>query len=1022
MNSINKGMISYKSLSPNKNIEKSYAFDAIDYALEEDSILNIAVTAPYGAGKSSVIKSFFRSDNKYQDKTLFVSLACFNDSCFGEKSYKKVISDVDEVSLENNILQQLFFSETVHKLPWSNYYRIKNYRKGDLLQILLIVLLGFASFVKFGYFDKINHFFINLFNGFDKVLSDSFRNVLKSEWFDFILSCIFLIFFLIFLYYTISKIIEFVSKIRSIKWNSAAGEIEVKKKESSPLNDKIDEILYFFETTKYEYIVFEDLDRFESKNIFVKLRELNKLINLYKGINPRRIKFIYALNDDVFSSQNRVKFFDFIVPVIPKISRTNVGDYFLSQEKNPEIMMGFETELLNRLDKGVINDLGYYIDDLRLLNNIQNEFFIYCESYYSPELLNDFLKGKQTVEEKEITELFCLILYKNLYPEDFKKCHFGRGVLYNIFKLEKKIIEYCKNKIDQNLLGKDNYSLKKMAQLCPQYVKEYLNYKEKDIVDFLVAFIGRGLITKKYYTFISHVYPGELSNDDFTLVKKIKNALKIEFEDKIDNVELVLSKITDEIWDSSSILNKYILEYICKNNQDDYIRRFIRSLFAHDQIEGQSQYLKNYARDIFNEKTNPFIVEEMDWKKISLYFNNENLYAFWTLIEVAKGKYDEKISDKIRNFFLNAQEFFFCEENIRYTFEHLNLMHYYGMKIKDVSCINDDKLKSKIIHKNLYQLNKKNIQFLFPKYNGISISYNQVKKNYFLYQNIKENINEFIENLVLTKYCKLEAIDISNLILNPNITKKNISQLVSWRNLASIDLSKVKPRDYDNKSELLNKNGIKALIQYKKIEFNDETKLLLKLKYDLTLPESKDISPELDELKKMVKKETSKYKKAVLIEKYIIQYSLQDNCEIVEYAIRLFLHTKKIDTTLLIFVSNLIEKHFDYVEKILAESSGHRLSTQIFTSQYIDEDKKKRMLELIDFPGKIISLVERSPSTAKWLFNQYEKIIDDLSIVEIYKHVFDENTLIFDKKEINYVALRNTLKNLEWGKSQVDEQ
>lgn len=1004
MGKINDGMICYKSLSPNENIEETYAFDALEHALNEESILNIAVTAPYGAGKSSVIKTFFsQNEEKYKEKKLFVSLACFNDSCFGEKFYKKETVDIDEKALENSILQQLFFTETVHNFPWSNYFRIKNYKVSDLLKILLIIMLGLYSLLRFGYLENAN-----------KVISDSFK------WWGNIPLFISIAIFAIFLYFVIAKIIEFIRNVHSIKCNCAAGEVEIQEKNSSPLNDKIDEILYFFETTKYECIVFEDLDRFESKKIFVKLRELNKLINGYKGIAPRRIKFIYALNDDVFSSTNRVKFFDFIIPIIPKISRTNVGDFFLSQVKEMEGRK-YEKNLLDRVDKSVINDLGYYIDDLRLLNNIQNEFFIYCKSYYSPERFNNFLIGNEKADKNEITELFCLILYKNLYPEDFKNYHFGKGILYNLFKLEEKIIEYCKNEINSDGIDNEDYSLKKMAQHCPQYIKEYLNCQDKNLVDFLVAFVGRGLITKNYYTFISHIYPGELSNDDFALVKKMKNSSGIGFEDKIDDVELVLSKTSEEIWDSNAILNKYILNHICKNNQDDYIRRFIKSLFTHDQVEKQNQYLKNYANDIFNEKTNPFIIEMIDWTKLSLFFNEQNLFAFWDLIKIAKGKQDEKISGKIRYFFTKVEQIVCSTENIHQIMEHQDLMRHYGMKIRDVSNIDvsnikNKKLLKKIGQKNLYELNRKNIQILFPEFSSDVIMYSQIKKNVILYQHIKKNINEFIENLVLTNYCRLDALELSNLILNPNIIRKNIAQLVSIGELASIDLSKVNPRQYDHKSEFLNTYGIKALIQHKKIEYNDETIQLLKLKYNIILQQPTISSSELDELKKIVKSQPVFLKKAYSIQEYITRNSLQNNSDIIKYAIKVFLHSEKLGPYL-IFASKLINDHFEYVESILAESSGRGLSVEIFTSPFIKEEKKKRMLEMVDFPNKIISLYNRSPSAAKWLFGQYEKLLDNESIVDIYRHVFDKEISVSEEQKANYTALRNTLKKLQWDKT-----
>lgn len=62
------------------------------------------------------------------------------------------------------------------------------------------------------------------------------------------------------------------------KLNLKDGEIEVIEN-NSIFNKHLDEILYFFQVTDYNVVIIEDLDRFGTPNIFLKLRELNQLIN-----------------------------------------------------------------------------------------------------------------------------------------------------------------------------------------------------------------------------------------------------------------------------------------------------------------------------------------------------------------------------------------------------------------------------------------------------------------------------------------------------------------------------------------------------------------------------------------------------------------------------------------------------------------------------------------------------------------------------------------------------------------------
>ena len=69
-------------------------------------------------------------------------------------------------------------------------------------------------------------------------------------------------------------------------------------------------------------VILEDLDRFGSTDIFLKLRELNLLLNESKVVD-RKIFFIYAVRDDMFQDADRVKCFDYITTVIPIINRSN---------------------------------------------------------------------------------------------------------------------------------------------------------------------------------------------------------------------------------------------------------------------------------------------------------------------------------------------------------------------------------------------------------------------------------------------------------------------------------------------------------------------------------------------------------------------------------------------------------------------------------------------------------------------------------------------------------------------------
>src|SRR5690606_2548273 len=114
------------------------------------------------------------------------------------------------------------------------------------------------------------------------------------------------------------------SKINKV---NIKGELELGDNVSkSVFNEHLEEILYFFERTKYNVVIIEDLDRFDNTDIFTKLREINILLSNSKPIG-REINFVYALGDNLFGDKKeRVKFFEYIIPVIPFINSSNADE------------------------------------------------------------------------------------------------------------------------------------------------------------------------------------------------------------------------------------------------------------------------------------------------------------------------------------------------------------------------------------------------------------------------------------------------------------------------------------------------------------------------------------------------------------------------------------------------------------------------------------------------------------------------------------------------------------------------
>ena len=95
--------------------------------------------------------------------------------------------------------------------------------------------------------------------------------------------------------------------------------------EETVLDKDIKEIIYLLTSTKVKFFVIEDLDRFNNITIFTKLRELNYMLNKHLEVNhcDRKVRFVYMLRDGILEAKDRVKFFDFVLPILPYIHSKN---------------------------------------------------------------------------------------------------------------------------------------------------------------------------------------------------------------------------------------------------------------------------------------------------------------------------------------------------------------------------------------------------------------------------------------------------------------------------------------------------------------------------------------------------------------------------------------------------------------------------------------------------------------------------------------------------------------------------
>lgn len=521
-------------------------------AIDQPNVFNIALTGSYGAGKSSILKTFKAYYPEYY--YVNVSLASFVEVNLSDSDTTvKSKQDSFEEQLEYSILQQLFYHVKATNIPESRFGRIErtSSRKRILMTVSILVFVV-----------------ANLFLFCQEQLTKFFlipTEVLKSSFLFGLSICVFILGICVILF----QLILFVKKIsiKNLSLDKATLEFE-EKKNVSIMNRYLDEILYLFQEKKYNVVIFEDIDRFENTHIFTKLRELNLILNQSEEIG-RRIIFLYALKDDIFANaEERTKFFDYIVPVIPFVNVSNSGDLFRRKIANLHIP---EAEVRSSF----ITDISVFVNDMRVLTNVVNEFDLYRN-----------LLDKKLNKEK----LLAMILYKNLYPTDFSLLHQNKGVVYETFisaeKLRDEIQKDDRKQIDdidseiqaineeclRNLNELYAVIIGKFITLCPdggwylycdqkrRYISDF--YSDENILKILNGQVG--FFDNRYGTrFFSKEDIKKALGNSYDYVKR-KELIQSIADDKIEDLREERKAFMDAI----SATEKFTILDIAKSDWD----------------------------------------------------------------------------------------------------------------------------------------------------------------------------------------------------------------------------------------------------------------------------------------------------------------------------------------------------------------------------------------------------------------------------------------------------------------------
>ena len=576
----------FRALTSNKDVEiKPVTLEALQFAIDKNSeVTNVAITGNYGAGKSSVVESFER---KYTDKTfLHISLGQYDETIGSEKNG---LNNRQINTIEGKIINQLLHQINPNQIRKSIFKTLD--AESQIKPFNISIYLGLVILLSL--------YLLNISSWNGLIHNFSWLSWATKPISSLLVLVILFVLIVYGIYYLLKlqKDFGFIKKL-SLKAEKIETDIEIFSNDNSKVSyfDRyLDDVLYLFKQSGANVIVFEDIERFNDSRIFEKLKELNIIINRNRKANhKRKLVFFYLVKDDLFESQERTKFFDFIIPIVPVVTASN------SNEKLKELL----TEMCeyDSLDKTFLFNISLYLDDMRLINNICNEYLTYKETL-----------SKLPLEREKI---FSMVVYKNIFPKDFSLLQRNQGYLYELLNSKEITL---KNRREE-LYSK----IKELEKKIEKAEEEQLNDELELYGTILKVPLGRKVIKvngKSESDFSSRSdYIKELLADDSEIItfqdywdadnnqsKRTENIDSIfpekntpEFQERIENIrnkklieklEKEIKKMNDELWKLDSYRLSDVYQYATDIN--DFKSDFTEEIRKNPQFSIISFLIRN---------------------------------------------------------------------------------------------------------------------------------------------------------------------------------------------------------------------------------------------------------------------------------------------------------------------------------------------------------------------------------------------------------------------------------------------
>jgi hypothetical protein len=280
----------------------------------------------------------------------------------------------------------------------------------------------------------------------------------------------------------------------------------------------------------------------------------------------------------------------------------------------------------NLFDNYFLQGLSLYIDDMRILKNIYNEFIVYYDKIRSIELDNN--------------KLLAIIVYKNLFPRDFSELQLSRGYVFSVLD--------GKNTYIQDEIQKINRQIEKIEERIKIATQE--NLESLDELDTLFLRISPRL----NFQIDGGVHYDLQSN--IAIVKAMKKSpdnIQIFFNNNSDRMPFDIKNAINSLNENQEYLKrKGIINDKSAKNLNELTQK------KQDLQEVSGNIAGKHLKDIINRDNVDIIFKE----KSNSEADNQKLFQdiisndYYPLIKylIRNGYIDETYSDYMTYFYENS--------------------------------------------------------------------------------------------------------------------------------------------------------------------------------------------------------------------------------------------------------------------------------------------------------------------------------------------------------------------------------